>query len=87
MFTTGWQKSALGLMEGPNCLVGAVLQTEKDLYNGAVFDTLVRHLDCNLRGFRSSVYELECFNDQEETTFDDIVAIIDRTVKHLENIE
>ncbi len=83
LFENGWQKGGMGPSEGPNCLAGAMGHSSRTAFDHVVFTALADNIESEHwkgRGF----YKVQWFNDQESTTFDDIVDLIDQTIKDLE---
>lgn len=83
LFTTGWLKGDLGEQEGPNCILGALYRerTSLECKNNVFTKTVNSLYNCpGIIGIRG----VADFNDDENTTFDDIVDLLDKTVKSLE---
>lgn len=79
LFEKGWQKDSLGRPKGPNCLMGAVLYAYEDLF--------LTHLSCENAAYqaleRTIGGQIDEFNDSATTTFNDVVDVIDLTIKNL----
>lgn len=85
LFEKGWKQGSLGLEPGPNCLVGALFHTLNVIDSThSVYQFLAENI--NVDGWRpgNHLWKVEYFNDQASTTFDDIIDLIDRTIKTLE---
>lgn len=83
LFTKEWQQGKAGHYHGPNCLLGAIAQATRDsgqpIWNNTVTASCWKILEQEL-GER-----IDHFNDRPETTFDDIVDVIDSSIKALES--
>lgn len=87
LFEKGWRKGKLGPKEGPNCLVGSIYHATHVPINHVIYQLLAENTNLDVHfhlGEGKGVWEVESFNDQESTTFDDIMDLIDRTIKTLE---
>lgn len=86
LFERGWQKGALGFEEGPNCLVGSLCHTLPGINSShSVYRFLAENIDLDIGSWTGKdLFKVEYFNDQGSTIFDDIVDLIDRTIKALE---
>lgn len=76
LFEKGWRQDDFGEREGPNCIVGA-LERVGSTYEEAIDAELA--LEELLPG--TNVVH---FNDAMTTKFDDIIDLIDRTIKNEE---
>lgn len=77
LFDKGWMKNSSGTSNGPNCLIGAIAQTARSS----------SHLGWSeaLNALEQGIGDrINRFNDRPETTFDDIIDAIDRSIKALE---
>lgn len=81
LFTHGWRKGDYGKEEGPNCIVGALYAEQKalGLDRRTAIDARFR-LDCLV----PEMPGVANFNDNVNTSFDDIVDLLDKTIKSLE---
>lgn len=85
--TKGWHKGSAGGYAGPNCLVGAAYCIGADL-------SVVRHayffvgLDETIREQfpeRIRIQEsIAAFNDHEETTFEDVMLVLEKAAIRVE---
>lgn len=83
LFRNGWVKNMAGKSSGPACLVGAILFAAKydlDLedynYPEEAYDAILEVLPEGT---------IPTFNDEPGTTFDDVVNLLDLTIKSLES--
>lgn len=79
LFTKGWMKGSLGLPSGSNCLMGAVCYASKGfpLTYPSIEHGAYDALEWTIGG------KIDEFNDHPDTSFDDVVDAIDRTIKRL----
>lgn len=86
LFEKGWQQGSLGREEGPNCLVGSLIHTLNGVnYTHPVYHFLAENIGLDIGSWTGKdLWKVEYYNDQASTTFDDIVDLIDRTIKTLE---
>lgn len=84
LFEKGWHKGNYGTVDGPVCLAGACLMVQFGNFDQSsplddkITDTL--NAACKEEGFT----HIACFNDAEETSFDDVINVIDKAIKKLE---
>lgn len=85
LFERGWGQGSLGLQKGPNCLVGALFNVSNVTSDHVIYELLAENIDIDV-GFwvGRGLWKIESYNDQVATTFDDIVDLIDRTIKSIE---
>lgn len=86
LFERGWNQGSLGLEVGPNCLVGSIFHASHVTYTHPVYQLLAENIRLDDESVWSGrdLWKVEYFNDQESTTFDDIVDLIDHTIKTIE---
>lgn len=76
LFDKGWMKGDAGTSYGPNCLLGAIEYTAISSSHSG--------WSVALNALGQVLGQIDRFNDLPETTFDDIVDAIDRSIKSLE---
>lgn len=86
LFERGWQQGALGREEGPNCLVGSIIHIFNGMnYHSPIYRSLAENIGLDVSIWTDKdLWKVEYFNDQASTTFDDVIDLIDRTIKTLE---
>lgn len=77
LFDKGWMKGDAGTSYGPNCLLGAIEYTAISSSHSG-WSVALNALEQDIGDW------INRFNDLPETTFDDIVDAIDRSIKSLE---
>lgn len=81
LFEKGWRKDEFGGFAGPNCILGAVM-CSKEGFEGRDLPIIENVLNALV----DEMYEdVVAFNDDSETTFSDIVDLLDLAIKNLEN--
>lgn len=86
LFEKGWLQNSLGKSSGPNCLVGAVhyelgnkYLSQSDMQIYRVFTALQDIIYPD-----NEKQNLDDWNDSPERTFDEVIDVIDRTIKRFE---
>lgn len=82
LFEKGWTKGRLGGVDGPNCMVGAIIQSWNCSYSVAVYAAVAEVIDGGPQLI--PVCQIEHFNDNINTTFNDVVDAFDQAIKNLE---
>lgn len=85
LFEKGWHKGDYGTEDGSVCLAGACLMVQfGNFYQASPLDDEVTNTlnkVCKEEGFTN----IAAFNDEDTTSFDDVLNILDKTIKRLES--
>lgn len=82
LFTKGWVQGDLGPPDGPNCIIGALRYS---VNNGQIWQVNLAIEEVVDKCFKDRLSPVASFNDNEGTTFDDVLDVIDLTIKSLES--
>lgn len=84
LFEKGWRTGSLGGINGPNCLVGAVINARNTTDLQLPYAPATETGETLVVLERSLGTKVPVFNDAPGRTFDDIIDAIDICIKSLE---
>lgn len=86
LFKKGWVQGGYGERSGPNCLAGALQMVEVgSFYRVTDFSfSLSQYLNGVIED-TTGFHTIASFNDSGGTRFDDVIALIDTSIKRLES--
>lgn len=82
LFEKGWQKSSYGGPDGPNCVLGSLLFSRIEGTQYYFYTTADKEIEDALKDLTGG--DIAGFNDHKDTSFDDIINLIDLAIKTLE---
>lgn len=84
LFEKGWKTGSLGGINGPNCLMGAVIGARNDTDLQLPYATATETAETLVALEQSLGTKVPVFNDAPGRTFDEVIDAIDSCIKSLE---